>query len=52
MLLIEMFMASCLEGMSHLTKFTTNGLGKDNCKIGRVSLKFGDLVRLTLETLR
>ena len=29
-----------------------NRLGKDNCKTGRETLKFWDLVRLILETLR
>ena len=29
-----------------------NRLGKDNCKAGRESLKFWNLVRLILETLR
>ena len=29
-----------------------NGLGKDNCKVGREAFKFWDLVRLILETLR
>ena len=29
-----------------------NGLGKDNCKMRQEALKFWDLVRLILETLR
>ena len=31
---------------------TTSSLGKDNCKTGLETLKFWDLVRLILETLR